>query len=212
MNNMRGNMQDLIMSEQVDKLVPALSAAQAKIENVNKNKQGHGYKYADLAACLEAIKTHLIEKQGFAITQLLARDSDGKPTLTTLLLHNSGQWLKSVFPLDNYEALHKCNKLQQIGAALTYLRRYTLAAMVGLAQEDDDAASLTIKKEEVEQRIEISPVTRLRTLCSSSDLDLKAFTSFHHISSDKLDTVNNAVSNFESLKQQYLDAQHRYSH
>ena len=44
------------MSEKIDALAVALSKAQSLIENVSKDKQAYGYKYADLASCLQAIK------------------------------------------------------------------------------------------------------------------------------------------------------------
>jgi hypothetical protein len=59
---------DIMMSEKIDCLAIALSKAQSVIENVGKDKQGYGYKYADLASCLEAIKKPLSDN-GLSIVQ-----------------------------------------------------------------------------------------------------------------------------------------------
>lgn len=132
-------MQDL-MSEKIDLVALALSKAQSEIENINKDKQGYGYKYADLSNCLQAIKKPLRDN-GLSISQLGICTTDDKKMLVTLLMHESGQWLKSTFPIEIVE-LKQCNSLQNLGAGLTYLRRYALSALIGLTQEDDDAQSL----------------------------------------------------------------------
>jgi hypothetical protein len=130
-----------LMSEKIDVIALALGRAQAEIEGVNKDKQGYGYKYADLGACLQAIKKPLRDN-GLSISQLGICDENNKQMLVTLLMHESGQWLKSIFCIESVE-LKQCNSLQNLGAGLTYMRRYALCAIVGLTQEDDDAQSLT---------------------------------------------------------------------
>ena len=65
---------------------------------------------------------------------------DGVPVLVTMLAHTSGQWLSSAYELPQGATP------QDMGKAITYGRRYSLAAMVGItAEEDDDAAGVEAK-------------------------------------------------------------------
>ena len=61
--------------------------------------------------------------------------------LITTLTHESGEYIPSKFPLNlNWESLTKGNKLQNIGSTLSYIRRYSLQAILNLATDDDDDA------------------------------------------------------------------------
>ena len=89
-------------------------------------------RYADLAACVEAVIDSL-NSNGIALIQRNYEDSTGV-TVETLFLHESGEMLE-------------CGKLhvpaskqdpQGYGSALTYARRYSLMAACGIAPEDDD--------------------------------------------------------------------------
>lgn len=198
---MENNYIESLMSEKIDALAVALSKAQSLIENVSKDKQAYGYKYADLASCLQAIKKPLADN-GLSISQLVTQDRDNKQVLVTLLIHESGQWLKSVFGIENV-VMKQCNSLQQIGAGITYARRYALSAIIGLTQEDDDGNSVPkFKKEEESKEL----INELITLCNSNRLNTKEFTKFHNIDSSNIETVKNGIANFESLKKQFMDA------
>jgi len=191
---------DTLMSENIESLASALSKAQLAIENVSKDKQAYGYKYADLASCLQAVKKPLSDN-GLSVSQLVTSDAD-KQVLVTLLMHESGQWLKSKFCIENV-VMKQCNSLQQIGAGLTYARRYALSAIVGLTQEDDDATSVPKFKKEDEGKEKIN---ELIVLCNNHQLNTKEFTRFHNIDSGNIDTVKNGIINFESLKKQFTEA------
>ena len=192
---------DTMMSEKIDCLTIALAKAQSVIENVSKDKQAYGYKYADLASCLQAIKKPLTDN-GLAVSQLMSRYGQGNNILITLLMHESGQWLKSMSNIESV-VMKQCNGLQQLGAGLTYARRYALSAIVGLTQEDDDAMSLGKPKV---KEIELNPVKELISLCDKNKLDLKEFTSYHGINSSNLESVNNGIANFNVLKEEFLNA------
>lgn len=198
---MENNHQESLMSEKIDALAAALSKAQSLIENVNKDKQAYGYKYADLASCLQAIKKPLADN-GLSISQLVTQDRDNKQVLVTLLIHESGQWLKSVFGIENV-VMKQCNSLQQIGAGITYARRYALSAIIGLTQEDDDGNSVPkFKKEEESKEL----INELITLCNSNRVNTKEFTKFHNIDSSNIETVKNGIANFQSLKEEFLQS------
>jgi len=120
----------------IDKLAGALAKAQGAMGGVKKTSTNPFYKskYADINDCLEAAIPAL-SKNGLAITQGNEFNIKDGYYITTVLLHESGQWIKSKIriPLTNKK------DAQEIGSACTYGRRYGLAAMVGLAQVDDDA-------------------------------------------------------------------------
>ena len=123
------------MSKDISKLAGALAKAQGQMGGVAKGKVNPFYKskYADISNCLEACLPAL-SKNGLAISQGNRFCNTTGYYITTTLLHESGQWLKSEIriPLTNKK------DAQEIGSACTYGRRYGLTAMVGLAQVDDD--------------------------------------------------------------------------
>jgi hypothetical protein len=190
-----------IMSDDISNLADALSKAQAAIENVSKDRQGYSYKYADLASCLDAIRKPLTDN-GFSLSQIISQDGDKMPVLITLLMHKSGQWLKSIFPIESV-VMKQGNPLQHLGAGITYTRRYALSAMVGLTQEDDDAQSLT-KKPEVPSTLTVSQ--KFISLCSEHKLPAKEFAEFCGVNSEKPETVKQGIDNFIALKERFEES------
>tara|TARA_R110000787_G_scaffold272388_2_gene379805 strand:+ start:286 stop:786 length:501 start_codon:yes stop_codon:yes gene_type:complete len=130
-------------SESVTEIFKALSAFQGDLENVDKNKAGHGYKYATLGACIEAAKVPL-KANGLSVTQLVGSNDKG-PTMETILGHASGEYISTTvdMPLAKLQGGGGGNPSQVLGASITYMRRYQYAAVLGLAQEDSDAKPLT---------------------------------------------------------------------
>ena len=120
-------------SEQINELAAALAKAQGKITGALKDSANPFFKskYADLASCWDACREPLSEN-GLAVIQSPEVSSEGL-TLTTLLLHSTGQWIKN-----SLRVLPKDDTPQGIGSAMTYARRYALTALVGIAQVDDD--------------------------------------------------------------------------
>ena len=198
-----------LMSEQINELALALSKAQATIENVSKDKQAYGYKYADLASCLEAVKKPLSDN-GLAVSQLVSTDGE-KQMLITMLVHSSGQWLKSVLSIESV-VMKQCNSLQQIGAGITYARRYALSAIVGLTQDDDDAQSITKKPRVDDKEKDLSVVRSFMTLCREHNVDAREFAKFNNIDSNDLNSVADGVANFPTLKKRFLNAANSNTH
>lgn len=133
-----------VRSDQIGELSAALSRAQAKMRGAVKDTEGQVgrqmRKYADLASTWEACRDALTT-EGLAVAQLPQHDAAaGDAFLETVLMHSSGQWLASRIPLI-YAENSGLNPMQTMGSALTYARRYGLAAMVGVAPEDDDGES-----------------------------------------------------------------------
>ena len=203
MNNENSYNANALMSNQIENLAAALSKAQAVIENVSKDKKGFNYKYADLASCLTAVKKPFADN-GLSVSQLVSQDMNGKQILITLLIHESGQWLKSIFAVENV-VMKQCNSLQQLGAGLTYARRYAFSAIVGLSQEDDDAQSIRKGNSLQEKDEDLTVVKEFMDLCIEHKLDTKQFAKFHNIDSQHTDTITNGIINFLSLKEQFLN-------
>lgn len=132
-------------SAEVDKIFAAVVALQSEINNPKKSKQGHGYKYAELAQIIELSREPLATN-GLAVAQYCTA-IDGHSYLVTQMIHSSGQWLRGYYPLEK-AGMRAVNDAQQMGAAMTYARRYNLAAILGVAQEDDDAASVPAQRKQ----------------------------------------------------------------
>jgi len=123
-----------MQSEQINELAAALSKAQASITGALKDSANPFYKnrYADLASCWDACRKQLTDNNLSVIqTTDIVADT---VVVRTMLAHSSGQWISGILPVKA-----KDDGPQAQGSGITYARRYALAAMVGLAQIDDDA-------------------------------------------------------------------------
>jgi len=121
-------------SETIGDLAKALAAAQGEMSAAAKDATNPHFKtrYADLASIMDACRGPLA-KHGLAVTQLPGRGDDGAVTLTTVLMHASGQHIGSTVG-----ARPAQENPQVVGSILTYLRRYALASVVGVVSDDDD--------------------------------------------------------------------------
>jgi hypothetical protein len=130
-------------SVSIAQLAKALASAQGEMEHASKDSTNPHFKskYADLASIREACKP--LSKVGIAILQPV-RATGTAVTVTTMLVHSSGEWIAEDLTMTAGQ-----NTPQAIGSAITYGRRYGLAAMVGIAPEDDDgqAASKPAERE-----------------------------------------------------------------
>lgn len=122
------------MEKSLGKLALALSKAQAEIKGAKKDTINPFFKvsYADLASVWDACKEPL-SKNELAIVQT-TEIMNGAIVLRTTLLHSSGEYITGDLPI----MVGEKSTAQQLGSAITYNRRYALAAMVGVAPEDDD--------------------------------------------------------------------------
>jgi hypothetical protein len=138
-------------SESVAAIATALAKAQTELSNPEKAMVGtvysvssdspHSFRYASLSSGLDIIRKTLGGQQ-IAIAQTADIDrANGMVNLTTTLLHTSGEWISSDWPVCQ---LSETSAPRRMGAALTYARRCALFTMVGIAGEDDlDAPHLT---------------------------------------------------------------------
>lgn len=122
-------------------LFAALAKAQAEIENASKNAANPHFRsrYADLAEVLNTVRP-VLAKHGLSVMQSTAFDGV-MVSVETVLAHASGGSVSSAA-----SCVPAKTDAQGVGAATTYLRRYALAAMAGVAQEDDDGNSAAHNK------------------------------------------------------------------
>ena len=120
-------------SESIGKLALALSKAQAQFNGANKSSDNPFFKskYADLFECINATKEHLTANE-LAVIQTTEPAAKGVDIITTLA-HSSGEWVRGRINMQP-----KKDDDQARGSSITYGRRYGYAAIVGLAQKDDD--------------------------------------------------------------------------
>ena len=116
-------------------LAAALAKAQAAFPAISRDREvtvqmksggSYTFKYAPLDTILAAVRAPLADN-GLAIVQLLDED-----VLVTSLLHESGAILSGRTPIPQTEGI------QAYGSAITYLRRYAIQALLGIAAEEDD--------------------------------------------------------------------------
>jgi len=138
-------------SESVAAIATALAKAQTELTNPEKSMVGtihhnnrgdnpQTFRYAPLSGGLEIVRK-VLGGQQIAVAQTTDVDRvNGLINLTTILMHTSGEWISSDWPVC---ALSEASAPRRMGAALTYARRYALFTLVGIAGEDDlDAPDL----------------------------------------------------------------------
>jgi hypothetical protein len=120
-------------SEQINELVAALINVQKELKAVNKDAENPFFKsqYATLTAVWEAIREPLT-KNNLTVIQTTKEAKDGVLLVTTLA-HISGQYIQGELFMKPKEFT-----AQGVGSCITYARRYALAAILGVTQDDDD--------------------------------------------------------------------------
>lgn len=122
-------------SESIGNLATALRRAQSEMPKAKFNMTNPYYKsrYADLGSVIEASEPSL-SKYGLSIVQFPASDFDGRVGVTSVLMHDSGEWLEETILVP----LGDTNKpAEKAGIAITYLRRYARAAITQVVAEED---------------------------------------------------------------------------
>lgn len=131
------------------KFFTAMAKAQGEFSEVLKSKEGYGYKYATLHSILDMARP-ILNRNGISISQSWSIEED-KVNLTTTLMHESGYTVADTCSAPLIE-LKSCNSLQSAGASITYVRRYHLEAVLGIAGDEDTDAhgeeKPKVKKEE----------------------------------------------------------------
>ena len=130
------SLESLSRSESLNELFAALSKAQAEMKPAGRNSENPYFKslYADLAEIVRVSRPAL-SKYGLSIIQQVLQTPEGQNILHTILAHSSGQWISSQMRI-----IPSKTDIQSFASYLTYLRRYSYAALVGVvaSNEDDD--------------------------------------------------------------------------
>lgn len=192
-----------MQSETIGKLAEALAKAQGEIKSAVKGKENPFFKstYADLAAVMEACRAAL-SKNNIAVTQT----TDFEPALpgsipaviwiVTTLMHSSGEWIIGKYLLNPIK-----NDPQSVGSAMTYGRRYALAAMVGVvAENEDDDGEGAHGRESPPKTIERKTTGAVPLKTPSPDEAKAAAIAFAKVAKTSLDNINS-----KSVLVEYMD-------
>jgi ERF superfamily len=135
-------------SESIKELATALSKVQGQLTFAKKDSANPFFKstYADLESVWDSCREALA-KNGLAVIQMPGNFFEGRMWLITRLVHSSGEWIEQEMsvPVTKPDA-------QGAGSALTYMRRYALAAFVGIVQADDDGNAAVQPKAPIQNK------------------------------------------------------------
>ncbi len=121
-------------SESIKNLAAAMAAFQGKVKNPPRSADNPFYKskYAPLEVVVDTAKP-ILNECGLSYIQSCSGDGSNI-SVTTLIMHSSGEWVETEPLIVKAERA----TAQGAGSAITYARRYALAAALGLASDDDD--------------------------------------------------------------------------
>lgn len=139
-------------SNTISELAKAVSGMQSQLKSIPKNSNNPFFKskYADLDAIWDGVRKPLTDN-GLAVIQSIDKINN-ELTLVTTLVHTSGEWINSYIPVNA-----KASDPQSVGSAITYARRYSLSAILGVsADEDDDAEQAMARDKSKEKPVVIS--------------------------------------------------------
>lgn len=122
-------------TESIKALLESMAKAQAEFTTLPKDKAGYGYNYTDLDTVISYIRP-IMAKHNLAFMQTLTTLEGNAPAITTRIFHTTGEWIEDTTPLPPV-TLAKGNAAQNLGAAITYMKRYTLCAMLGISSDED---------------------------------------------------------------------------
>ena len=161
-------------SNELNELGAALAKAQGELRNVGKDKTAkagsYTYNYADIADGLDVVRP-VLSKWGLCLIQTTSLEG-GVILLHTRLLHSSGQWIEGTFPV--------CapGKAQEVGAALTYARRYAAFSIVGVAGTEEDQDGANAAPSAAPEHVSTKQALELADLAVEVGADVKKFTAY----------------------------------
>lgn len=187
-------------------LASALVKAQVELHNPDRNQTGYGYKYADLASILEQTKP-VLKKHGLSITQLATDDGNGRVGVTTILMHESGEYVQSNLTLPIPE-MKGANKTQAAGAAITYARRYAISAILNIAADEDTDASNRGKTNDGQSKPNYSngkaskkQIGMINALASETETNRDKIKEYYKVKSLNDLTISQASETIKKLKE-----------
>lgn len=138
-------------SQEVKNIYTAIIKARPEIVPIARTKSTRNYKYATLDTVIELLSL-VLPKHGLGWVQALST-TEGRPMLTTRIIHESGEWIEDALVLPTTKLAGGANESQELGASITYFKRYALSAMFGIATDDDTdgVAEVRERKQQVRQ-------------------------------------------------------------
>jgi hypothetical protein len=157
----------MLKSESIKELATALAKAQGQLKHASKDSMNPHFKskYADLASVWEACREAL-SSNGLSIVQCGGEFSHNLAPMTTMLMHSSGEWIMHTMSVPVSKA-----DSQGVGSSQTYMRRYALAAFVGVYQDDDDGNSASMAPRERPATLTDEEMSKIKLLCVSTNTD-----------------------------------------
>jgi hypothetical protein len=174
-------------------LFTALAKMQGEVENATKGSLNPHFKskYADLAEVLNTVRP-VLAANGLSVIQSPSFDG-GICHVTTTIAHSGGGYVSGTM-----SCVPAKQDGQGIGAATTYLRRYSLAAVCGVAQEDDDGNAAAHTKPATYPLISSGEAARIKESIESLNIDEAAFLrhygvkSIGQLTTDKIPAIDKA--------------------
>lgn len=155
-------------------VIKALIAAKKNFTAIQKDTQGHNYKYFDLAEIKAATNDALLSEGLLVIQHPIVTEADGLG-ITTEIHHEGGEFIKYDFHAPSRFTQVNQKGIQALGSIITYLKRYHLCAILGLAEDDDDGKVAVDNYKEPESQQAPKPKPKPKTIKEHKDfLPLKA--------------------------------------
>jgi hypothetical protein len=165
-------------SQELKNIYSAIIKARPEIAPIARTKSARNYKYATLDSVIELLSL-VLPKHGLGWLQTLSTE-DGQPILVTRMIHESGEWIEDAMVLPQTKLNGGANESQELGASITYFKRYALSAIFGIATDDDTdgVAEVRERKQQVkanaraarETEMQDAPTEATATACNLIEL------------------------------------------
>lgn len=193
------NNHDIYMSDGIDQLATALAKAQSEFTTAKKNKMNPHFKsqYADFESIVEASRPALT-KNGLSVVQIVYCDTTNGHYLVTILLHSSGQWIKS-------KAVHNpaTTNPQALMSYNTYLKRMCYSAIVGVTTGDcDDDGEASSNNYQTKQKIDKSRIDEIMSLSEPIQQRILAYNNVSSVDELTIEQYDKVISMLKNKSKQ----------
>lgn len=129
----------MITSQEYKNIYSAIIKMRTEIAPIARTRTAsmpkYSYRYATLDSVIELLNV-VLPKYNLGWVQAIGT-AEGRQTLTTRIIHESGEWIEDTLALPQVRGDSGKNENQELGASITYFKRYALSAMFGIATDDD---------------------------------------------------------------------------
>ena len=205
-------------SESIKEIATALKNFQAVAKNAFKEKSGYNYKYAPIDVILKENRPLMAK---FGLSHIQSQSFiEGIVEITTRLMHESGEWIETSAQ-SPFTQMKGMNDYQSIGSGITYLRRYSLSAALGIASDEDEDAHGEQEKQAQPSRPTASKATEedkkrlwheFKDACQTQEVDPVEFLEFTGVDMSDKNKVHNAVNKWLKSGQMFTDQMLTFKH